>query len=47
VQLGIEAAAVAAPFIAPHVHDLIDKVTGGDDDGPKVELPPGVHIEDD
>jgi hypothetical protein len=21
-------------------------VTGGDDDGPKVELPPGVHIED-
>jgi hypothetical protein len=40
IGLATGAAAVAAPFVAPYVHDLIDKVTGPDDK-PHVILPPG------
>ena len=44
--LGIGAAGVVAPFVAPYVHDLIDKVIGPDD-GPQVILPPGIEHEGD
>jgi hypothetical protein len=38
--LGIGAAGVAAPFVAPYVHKAIDKLTGPDD-GPQVFIQPG------
>jgi hypothetical protein len=41
--LGLGAASLLAPFVAPYVHDKIDKLTGPKDKGPKVVLPPGVN----
>ena len=39
--LGLAAADVVAPFVAPYIHDAIDKVTGPKDYGPQVFIPPG------
>jgi hypothetical protein len=39
--LGLAAAQVVTPFVAPYVHDAIDKVTGPKDDGPQVYIEPG------
>jgi hypothetical protein len=41
--LGLQAAGVVAPIVAPYVQKGIDKLTGPKDDGPKTILPPGVH----
>jgi hypothetical protein len=47
IELGLLALDVAAPFVAPYVPDVIDKLTGPKDEGPHVIIPPGVHPEND
>jgi hypothetical protein len=35
------AAAIAAPFVAPYVHEVIDEARNAKDDEPHVIIPPG------
>jgi hypothetical protein len=36
-----------APFVAPHVPEIVDKLTGSNEQESPIILPAGVHPEDD
>jgi hypothetical protein len=47
-ELGLLAFDAVAPFVAPYVPEIVDKLTGSDEpETPAIILPTGVHVDDD